>query len=124
MSVQWSQIRFFKESEFRSPDAPGSGDKMDETFVKMLDELRARCGIPLMISSGYRTEAHNKKVGGVDSSSHTSGHAADIKCRSSVTRAKILKVAYAMGFRRIGVASTFVHLDNSPDLPQDVTWVY
>ena len=63
-------MKYFKLSEFDSPDLVGSGEAMDREFLSKLDQARSLCDIPFKITSGYRTEAHNKKVGGVSNSSH------------------------------------------------------
>ena len=52
------------------------------------------------------------------------GHAADIGCESSGARFWILHHAMAIGFRRIGIARTFIHLDDDPAKPQEVVWLY
>ncbi len=114
----------FKHSEFDSPDAPGSGLMMDSDFLEMLDKARASAGFPFVITSGYRTEDHNELIGGVDSSAHTRGYAADIACRDSVTRYEIILALLAAGFDRIGIASTFIHVDNDPDKAPKVIWTY
>ena len=44
----------------------------------ILEPLRAFAGVPIVISSGYRSSALNVKVDGVYSSQHTLGEAADI----------------------------------------------
>ena len=44
----------------------------------ILEPLRAFAGVPIVISSGYRSSALNVKVGGVYTSQHTLGEAADI----------------------------------------------
>lgn len=44
----------------------------------MLQRIRDRLGKPITITSGYRCPALNKAVGGVTSSDHISGQAADI----------------------------------------------
>lgn len=49
-------------------------------LAHMLEEVRAIVGKPITISSGYRSPAVNKAVGGSASSSHMSGLAADINC--------------------------------------------
>jgi len=97
---------------------------MNLAFVAKLDAVRAACSFPFFISSGYRTAAHNARVGGVDSSAHTSGHAADIRATASATKYAIVAAAMAMGFARIGVGATFVHLDDAPTLPMPVLWTY
>ena len=120
----WPGIKHFQPSEFDSPDLKGSGERMNLEFVGKLDQLRSVLSMPLAIASGYRTPEHNAKVGGVDSSAHETGNAADIVARASGTRFKLLQAALAMGFRRIGVGAGFIHLDDSLTHPQDVVWLY
>ena len=49
---------------------------------EVLDPLRDWYGKPIRINSGYRCEALNKAVGGVDNSYHLTGCAADIDVNS------------------------------------------
>ena len=95
---------------------------MHPDLLMMLDELRDRAGIPLVLSSAYRCEAHNRKVGGVNGSAHTRGYAVDIKCLTSHTRFLILQAALDVGFRRIELAPTWIHVDTDPDKPFDVAF--
>ena len=124
--MNFSSIKHFQPSELESPDAPGSGVNMQLPLVLLLDQLREACAFPLIVSSGYRTERHNQRVGGVDSSSHTSGWAVDIRAVSSDARWTIVRHAIELGFNRIGIASTFLHLDCSPDPghPENRIWTY
>lgn len=46
--------------------------------ANVLDPLREAYGKPIVINSGYRCEALNKKVGGAKTSDHMKGMAADI----------------------------------------------
>ena len=64
--------------------------------------------------------------GGVDNSAHKIPvcKAADIKTPSIAIRNRIIKAAKEVGFTRIGIASTFVHLDNDTSKPQYVAWGY
>lgn len=48
--------------------------------VKLLEPIRALAGNPIVVSSGYRSPAVNKAVGGAKSSQHVLGQAADITC--------------------------------------------
>ena len=57
-------LKYFKLSEFDSPDQVGSGKKMNKKFLEKLDYARHNAGIPFKINSGYRTEARNTLVGG------------------------------------------------------------
>lgn len=117
-------MEHFDISEFDSPDAPGSGKNMQESTLNKLDKARGKAGIAFIVNSGFRTSEHNKKVGGVDSSAHTRGHAADIKVKSGRERYIVVMAAISAGFTRIGIARTFIHLDDDPDLPQSVIWKY
>ena len=47
--------------------------------TKILQPLRDHLGTPIIISSGYRSNELNTAVGGVPTSHHRTGHAADIK---------------------------------------------
>lgn len=46
--------------------------------AEMLERIRTVLGVPVIITSGYRSQRLNLAVGGVTSSDHTSGQAADI----------------------------------------------
>jgi uncharacterized protein YcbK (DUF882 family) len=46
--------------------------------VTALEPLRILCGCPLVAISGFRSPAHNAKVGGAQASQHMLGRAADI----------------------------------------------
>lgn len=52
---------------------------VDPALVQLLQALRDKGGRPLVITSAYRTVAHNTKVGGVANSQHLYGRAADIR---------------------------------------------
>lgn len=43
----------------------------------LLEPIRERFAVPMIITSGYRTERVNALVGGVDNSQHTKGEAVD-----------------------------------------------
>lgn len=119
----------FELSEFDSPDEIGSGKNMDSNFLAMLDDARAIAGIPFIITSGFRTPSHNAYVGGVQAglkskgSSHLFGYAADISCKSGADREVIVSALIKAGFRRIGIANTFIHCDNDPDKTNSI-WLY
>lgn len=68
----------FTVREFRCRD--GSDVVMiDESLVVLLQCIREHFGKPITITSGYRTAAHNKSVGGAAYSQHLYGRAADIR---------------------------------------------
>ena len=55
----------------------------------VLDPLRRLYGMPIVITSGYRCNELNKRVGGVANSWHTQGNAADIHVASLTEASKI-----------------------------------
>ena len=52
---------------------------LDEELVVLLQCIREHFGKPVHITSGYRTAAHNRAVGGAVYSQHQYGRAADIR---------------------------------------------
>lgn len=124
IELKWSALKYFKQSEFDSPDEPGSGARMNLPFVFRLDTIRDMVGRPLRINSGYRTPAHNKAVGGVANSAHTKGLAADIRVTDDEMRALVVRAAIKAGFTRIGVGRGLVHLDADSSLPTPRMWLY
>ena len=120
-------MRYFTHSEFDSPDAPGSGKDMCPNFLAMLNNARDIAGIPFKITSGFRTEAYNKDLQkrgykASKNSSHLKGCAADIQCNNSSDRSKIVAALIQAGFRRLGIAETFVHVDC--DQKFNAIWLY
>lgn len=118
-----SPFKYFTWSEFDSPDVENSGEKyMDEAFVHRLDNIRECAGFPFIINSGYRSESHNQKVGGVSNSSHRKGLAVDISAVTDSQKESIARCAIANGVTRIGWGRTFIHLDLDKSKTQKVVW--
>ena len=97
---------------------------MEQEFLEKLDELRAYCGFPFVITSGYRHPTlhpieSRKDVPGT----HAQGIAADIKIINAADRLKFVHSALALGFTGIGVAKGFVHVDIR-DTNTPVLWGY
>lgn len=68
----------FKVKEFRCKD--GSDEILiSDEMVDLLQNIRGYFGKPVVITSAYRTKAHNTKCGGAKSSQHLLGTAADVK---------------------------------------------
>lgn len=116
----WKEINHFTKDEFKCHC--GCGVKMNRDFVFRVDSLRARLGFPLVVTSGYRCEEWNKKVGGSPNSKHIQGLAADLKIVSSNHRYEVLKEVFSMHFAGIGIADNFVHIDDRDS--NLVSWTY
>jgi uncharacterized protein YcbK (DUF882 family) len=94
---------------------------MDGDFMKRLQLLRDVWGKAMKIVSGYRCEAHNKAVGSTEKSLHRLGRAADIFIERGGDRYELVDLAIAHGFMGIGVAKTFIHVD---DREIKAMWIY
>lgn len=118
-------FKYFSYGEFDSADEPGSGKLyMSKDLIQRLGRIREAVGFPMMVSSGYRSKAHNAKVGGVPNSAHRSGLAVDIRAVTDAQKRAIAKAAIANGITRIGWGRTFIHLDIDGTKPQHVAWGY
>lgn len=83
----------FRLSEFlRSETASARGidntpslevvSNLQQLCVNVLEPLRAYFNTPIVVSSGYRSPALNKAVGGSTTSQHMTGEAADLRIPS------------------------------------------
>ncbi len=78
--------------------------------MEYLQKIRDHFGKAVSISSAYRCEKHNKKIGGATKSKHMYGQAADIKV-SGIKPIEVAKYAESLGCLGIGHYDTFVHID-------------
>ena len=98
-------------------------DNMNVDFLNKLDEAREYANIPFIINSAYRSPTHKESLKN-PTSSHIKGLAVDISVKDSITRFKVLDALIAVGFTRIGIAGTFIHVDLDLDKSQNVIWTY
>jgi len=104
---------------------------IDEASIQRLQELRDRVGRPLHISSAARCPDHNAAVGGAKNSRHLSVFESNCGCVRNSDAFDILlrghsgkelaADARAVGFRGIGIADTFVHVDTRD---KSAEWTY
>lgn len=116
--------RHFKEAEFKKCTPPCSLQDMNQEFMNLLDTLRDKVGIPLVLTSAYRSVSYEKLMGRSGNSAHTRGRAVDIRCESGQTKQKLMDAARQLGITRFGVGKSFLHIDNDKTLPQNTTWGY
>jgi uncharacterized protein YcbK (DUF882 family) len=86
----------------------------------VFEAIRAACGHrPLVVLSAYRTQAHNKAVGGAPNSQHLLGRALDIRAEHLASGAlgdivrKLAATAHAE-IGGVGQYASFVHVDIRP----------
>jgi uncharacterized protein YcbK (DUF882 family) len=105
----------FEDKEFVCPCC----GKSDVSFalVRKLQELRDEISQPIYITSGFRCEKYNKKIGGYIDSPHIKGLAADIYCKNYDYK-HLARSAKVVGFSRIGLYPNsydkFIHVDIIP----------
>lgn len=104
--------RHFDSSEFRCRD--GSTHPIDPRLVEMLEDIRGHFGRAVTITSGYRSPAYNRRVGGAPNSFHVRGMAADIRV-AGVAPADVFQ--YASGrfpISGLGLYRSWTHIDCRP----------
>ena len=92
--------------------------------MSKLDTAREIARIPFVLTSAYRSPEWDKSKGRSGSGAHTMGQAVDIKCNTSRNRFLVVNALLKAGFKRIGVAKTFIHADDSETHDQEVMWLY
>lgn len=109
----------FTQREFRSRD----GSKMPLDVLENIKELacnlqvlRDFLGESIKVNSGWRSESHNKAIGGVKTSQHVLGKASDICVKDIETDDLylIIESLIEQGEMKeggLGVYDTFVHYD-------------
>lgn len=118
-----SPYKYFKLNE-----KTGTGEhtiaELKHEFVKLLDAARGLAGVPIKITSGYRTPTENIAVGGTNDSSHETGLAADILVKDSISGEKINAALHKVGLNRFGYYKDgHIHVDYDLTKPNPCYWV-
>lgn len=111
--------RNFSKHEFDSKDGSEMPYEVFQNVLKLaqnLQRLRDAINLPININSGYRSQEHNAKIGGVKNSQHLTGKAADIRVVGTSPKivAKKIEELIKLGIMQeggLGIYDTFVHYD-------------
>lgn len=107
----------FNLYEFASKDGSNT-ILIDDKLVQLLEFVRNYFGKPVIITSAYRSPAHNKKVGGSPNSQHVKGTAADIIVQG-IDPMRVAEVAELFLGNTGGIGyypiSKFTHVDVRPN---------
>ena len=88
-------------------------------LASLLEQVRALVGAPISISSGYRSPALNRAVGGAASSAHVLGLAADISTNKLAPKALALLIRQSgIVFDQLIYEGTWVHIALSAGAPR------
>jgi len=123
MTIVTGQLtKNFHADEFKCKDGSGVPIALKANLIKLavnLQVLRDYLGKSITITSGYRSPAHNKKIGGAKFSQHINATAADIKV-SGMTPVQVaaaiekLITENRMVQGGLGVYKSWIHYDVRP----------
>lgn len=117
-------LKYFSQSDFDKCNPPCKLEEMDDKFMKKLDIARQIAKIPIIPTSGFRSEEWEHEQGRDGTSSHTKGLAIDLKAEDSPTRYKLINSLLSVGLNRIGIGKNFIHVDMDKNKPSNVIWHY
>lgn len=88
-------------------------------LAALLEQVRALVGAPVSVSSGYRSPALNKAVGGAANSAHVQGLAADIGTPQLSAKALAQLIQKSdLAFDQLIYENTWVHIGLSAGAPR------
>lgn len=91
---------------------------LEELILRILDPLRLLFGEPIIVNSGYRSIPVNNAVGGVSTSQHLKGQAADIRGRTATATRRLWQLAKDSGLPFDQLINECPGTDGTP------TWVH
>jgi len=81
-----------------------------------LETVRAKLGVPIYITSAYRTPAYNEIVGGETGSAHINGYAGDVRSKKPLNELREAMDSSFEGGIGYYPSLNFVHGDYDPKL--------
>lgn len=81
-SIKGNKLGYFSLNEFDSKDGAKMPAQVKANILRLIENLnvlREVLGVPINITSGYRSPAHNSTIGGAKESKHMQGLAADFQ---------------------------------------------
>jgi zinc D-Ala-D-Ala carboxypeptidase len=123
--MDWGLYPNFSAKEF---DCSHCGkNEMRPEFMGKLQAFRMQYGKPMRITSGYRCPEHPLEAKKSKPGAHASGLACDVGVDGQEAY-DILKLAFQLGFKGIGVnqkgTGRFIHLDMLEEAPRPNVWSY
>jgi hypothetical protein len=89
LNFSFSELLYSNTAEqYRIKNIPDleEADNLLELIVYCLQPIRDKLNKPMIVSSGYRCEELNNKIGGVKNSQHTKGQAVDFKVKGMTVK--------------------------------------
>ena len=104
----------FNSDEFKCPCC--GKINISTMLIDKLQQLRDLINKPIIITSGYRCPAYNKKIGGYSHSPHLTGEASDIQVKG-MSPITIAGIAQRIHNIRLGIYPNHLHIDICPANP-------
>jgi uncharacterized protein YcbK (DUF882 family) len=111
----------FKEREFfcKCADYREISCLLDRNLIAAAEVIRSFAGVPVYVSSSFRTPLGNSLVGGAENSYHLKGMALDLRCptRQSIINENIIRKGRLYELLRqleingFGFSDYFLHID-------------
>jgi len=115
--ADWRDVpkKLWRWPDFSPEEIACRGDgaiQINEAALDLLQALRTRLGVPLIVHSAYRSPDYNRQVGGAKYSMHLQGAAFDISMANH-DPVKFEAAARAVGFTGFGFypRQNFMHID-------------
>ncbi|AQU83234.1 MULTISPECIES: D-Ala-D-Ala carboxypeptidase family metallohydrolase [unclassified Halomonas] len=106
----------FRRREFACKCGCGF-DTVDLETLALLQDIRIHFNVPVVITSGCRCAAHNRRVGGAANSQHVFGRAADIRVQGISPAAVADYVEAHHPTASVGRYGSFTHVDTRTSGP-------
>ncbi len=122
---QWPVAADFRAYEFDCPCGSCTETLIDDDLVLGLQLMRDKLFVGVIIDSGYRCQAHQNDLTAqgyetAEHSQHLLGKAADVRTPKD-SGEELEAFARKAGFKSVGVAKTWIHLDTRSTYRR---WVY
>jgi len=109
LRTQISKNFWSTEMDCKCKDPECKWTIIETEHIKKLQTKRNKWRKSIEITSGYRCESHNKRVGGVTNSAHRRGEATDIKVKGMAPDAV---ADDCENFKGLGRYDSFTHIDS------------
>ncbi len=116
--LSWKELAC--KDDARTPYPEQWMDTRAVVLAREFETIRAAVGRPILILSAYRTEAHNRKIGGARDSQHVQGRALDLRAPTGWTLERFYGVIRGIAMTKdsklfgLGLYGVFVHIDVRP----------
>ena len=102
---------------------------LERLVSRVLDPLREAWGSPIIVTSGYRCPVLNARVGGVKTSYHLRGMAADIRPRNGLVDKLYALIGHLYVTRRMDITECYIdhrkgYIHIAYDAEDNNTWPF